>query len=715
MSNSEPVHNPSIHQRLITVYLALAVLFGFYIFRLFDLQVIQYKEYAERADENRRTIIHTPTLRGSVYDRNGFVLARNVPSYNLVVTPAYLPKDEGALQDIFRELSELTGIEAIGPEPDELIMKNFTPCQNDLAISQIVFIAGSTYPYDATKIKCNIDVDTAKIIEEKKVDWPGVDVEVEPVRDYPTGSLTAEIIGFLGPIPAGSEDLYPGFVPNRDKVGYAGIESSMQSVLGGQNGLREVEVYSTGKEVGDLTVPVSPIPGNNIVLTIDTRLQSAAKTALEEQIDLLHAQAPNITESMGAVIAINPKTGEILALVSYPTYENNRMARMIPDYYYQQLLQDPNKPMFNHAISAAHSPGSVFKLSAAIGILNEGVVTPDQIVTDPGIIELEQKYLETESSSPTLPYYCWDYRNGGHGDVDFLHGLAESCDVYFYKVGGGFEGEVDGDGLGIWRLGQYSRALGYGRESGIELPGEGTGLIPTPDWKRLLIGENWATGDTYIGTIGQGYVTSTPMQVLMSIATLANDGKRMKPTLIKEIVDQTGNVVKPFEPELMCDITQQCEFPVLDDYTDPIVDENGKVVTEYRYPIQVLDENGDPTGESIPVAPWVIELTKEGMRMVVTEGTAKAQFEGMEIQSAGKTGTAEYCDDLAREKKICVRGSWPAHAWYAGYAPYDDPEIAVVAFVYHGQEGSTTAAPIARKVMEAYFQLKSGDQEAANP
>ncbi|HEX2979434.1 MAG TPA: penicillin-binding transpeptidase domain-containing protein [Anaerolineaceae bacterium] len=715
MSNYERVNPSGIQQRLVSVYLVIAVLFGFYIFRLFDLQVIQYEAYAQRADENRRTIIHTPTLRGSIYDRNGIILAGNIPSYNIVVVPAFLPKNEGELQSIFRELSELTGIEALGPEPDEFMMKNFTPCQTDLTISQIVFIGGSTWPFKNVQIQCNVDEQTARIVQEKKADWPGVDIEVEAVRDYPTGSLTAEIIGFLGPIPAGSENLYPGFVPNRDTVGYAGIESEKQGELAGQNGLREVEVYSTGKEVRDLTVPVAPVPGSNVVLTIDTRLQAAAKSALQIQIDLLHAEMPKVTESMGAVIAMNPKTGEIYALVSEPTIENNRMARMIPEYYYNQLLKDPNMPMFNHAISAEPSPGSVFKMAAAIGILNEGVVTPDKVLHDPGTIELEQTYMHTQITTPTLTYYCWNYRTGGHGDVNFLRAVAESCDVYFYKVGGGYKDEVPDGGLGIWRLGQYARALGYGRPSGIELPGEASGLIPTPDWKRLVptMPENWATGDTYIGTIGQGYVKSTVIQVLMSIATLANDGVRMKPTLIKEITDQEGHVIKPFEPELSCDITQPCEFPLLDEYTDPIRDENGEIITEIRYPIQILDDNGDATGESIPVAPWVIELAQEGMRRVVTEGTSQQQFAGMAVQSAGKTGTAEYCDDLAREKKLCIRGSLPAHAWYAGYAPYDDPEIVVVAFVYHGEEGSTTAGPIVRKVMEAYFELKAIDQGGA--
>ncbi len=243
------------------------------------------------------------------------------------------------------------------------------------------------------------------------------------------------------------------------------------------------------------------------------------------------------------------------------------------------------------------------------------------------------------------------------------------------------------EGLGIWRIGEYSKALGYGQLSGIELPGEATGLIPDPNWKRVNIGENWSTGDTYIATIGQGYVLATPLQVLKSIATIANNGKHMKPTLVKDILDSEGNVITPFKPTQLWDITD-----------DP--------------KIAIFDANNFDTGQKKTVAPWVIQLAKQGMHMVVTEGTAKNVFDGDTIQAAGKTGTAEYCDNIAQSKNLCRSGAWPAHAWFVGYAPYDDPEIAVVAFVYNGDEGSRVAAPIVKKVLDAYFELKAIDQSA---
>jgi penicillin-binding protein 2 len=209
--------------------------------------------------------------------------------------------------------------------------------------------------------------------------------------------------------------------------------------------------------------------------------------------------------------------------------------------------------------------------------------------------------------------------------------------------------------------------------------------VPDPDWKRLTVGENWSTGDTYINTIGQGYVLATPMQLLESISTVANNGILMQPTLIKDILSPDGKVIKAFKPVQVRDITKD---PVIAEYNDQI-----------------------PTGKTVTVQPWVINLLKQGLKGVVSEGTASAQFAGdkynLATDSAGKTGTAEYCDDVAQKANICQPQDWPAHAWYIGYAPFDNPEIAVVAFVYHGEEGSTTSAPIVRKVMDAYFELKN--------
>jgi penicillin-binding protein 2 len=232
-------------------------------------------------------------------------------------------------------------------------------------------------------------------------------------------------------------------------------------------------------------------------------------------------------------------------------------------------------------------------------------------------------------------------------------------------------------------MGEYARAIGYGTTTGIELPGEADGLVPDPTWKRINQGENWSTGDTYIATMGQGYVLATPIQVVNSIATIANGGNLMEVTLVDKITEPDGTLVEENEPIVRWNIT-----------TDPVIN---------------VYEDNVTTGEMKTVEPWIVELANEAMRLVVTDGTADDQFEGDPYSSAGKTGTAEYCDDVAQEKGICKSEAWPAHAWYVGYAPWDDPEIAVVAFVYNGDEGSTVAAPIVRKVIDAYFEMKAAD------
>jgi len=678
----EPI-NEIDHRRLWIIYGLIIAVAVFFLIRLFSIQIVHGQDYVTRATDNRTREISLPTIRGQIYDRNGSVLARNVASYNVVVTPANLPSDEGAIQEVYRRLSEYIQIPVNNGNTDTESVRNFTPCQTDLGISQIVYIGDSLAPYDPVKIKCNIDETTARVLQEKSSELPGVSIEVEAVRDYPTGETTAEVVGFLGPIPAVEQRYWEslGFVANRDKVGYAGIENYLNEILIGKNGDRLVEVDNSGQILRDLQPPIEPVPGNSIQLTIDTRLQAAARAAMTNWLALKSIQL-NKPYTSGVVIAMNPKTGEILALVSYPGFENNRMARVIPAYYYNQLNQDPHKPLFNHAISAEHPPGSVFKLAASIGILNEGVVTPDTIINDPGKIFIEEKYFENDPNPNRREYWCYIAKTGGkHGDLDFLGGFKESCDVYFYKVTGGYKDEVK-QGLNIWRLGEYARALGYGQTLGIELPGEQDGLMPDPNWKRVTVGENWSTGDTYISAIGQGYVLATPLQVLISAATLANDGKLMRPTLVRNILDDQGNVIKPFEPDMLWDITK-----------DP--------------KIHVYDENFFQTDEVKTVQPWVVDEVKLGMREVVLSGTAKNVFDGADFESAGKTGTAEYCDDIARKKLICDFGKWPSHAWYVGYAPYDNPEIAVVAFVYDGDEGAVLAAPIARQVMQAYFDLKS--------
>jgi len=676
----------------ITIFLmVVGAIFLIYIFRLFSLQILQVADWVARAEENRVEVLNLPATRGIIVDRNGIVLARNIPSFNVVITAANLPDDPGEVQEIYRQLSELidlpVNLNKITPE------NPYVPCFSEHGIAQIAEYGLSSTPYQPVRVKCDIPEQVARIVQEKAVDWPGVSIEIEPIRDYPTGSLTASIIGFLGPIPANQEEEFraKGLVPNRDKVGYAGLELQFQDLLAGKNGSWKVEVDVAGKVVRGLEPPVNPIPGANLRLTIDTRLQQAMTAILIGEIEFWNRRLNTIRSTSGVVIAMNPKTGEILGLVSYPTYENNRMARFIPAYYYNQLINDPANPLLNHAVGDVLPAGSVFKLTTAVGALNEGVVTPEQVLSTPPKITITERYY---ANDPGREREFVDWNKAGFGQLDFLGGIANSSNVYFYKLGGGYRDEVP-VGLGICRLGTYARALGYGEYPGIELPDEEKGLIPDPKWKRITHGEGWSTGDTYIASVGQGYVLATPLQVLMSAATIANDGKLMKPTLIREITDAEGNVLQPFSPVMRWDITK-----------DPVIQEFYDTTIRGCEPIE---------GRTKTVQPWVIDKVQEGMRRAVTNGTLTREFRNVTIAVAGKTGTAEYCDQYANAKNLCIPGNWPSHAWTVAYAPYEDPEIAVVAFVYNGGEGASVAGPIVRQVIEAYFELKRIDTELSSP
>jgi penicillin-binding protein 2 len=686
MNESPALHNHVQPWRVWVFALILLLVLGLFITRLFTLQILDGSGWSAQAANNSTRVINLSAQRGVIYDRNGVVLARNIASYNVVITAADLPDDPGAVQDIFRNLSELIQVPINRGEISE--ENPYVPCISDHGIAQIVQYGEASTPFQPVRVKCDIDRATAMVIQEKASDWPGVGIEIVPIRDYPTGILTAALIGFLGPIPANQAEKFisAGLDPNRDKVGYAGVELEFQDQLAGKNGKRRVEVDVAGAEMRTIGETQASVPGYSLQLTIDTRFQQAATAILQREINFWNNWFGEIRSTSGVIIAMNPRTGEILAMVSYPSYENNRMARLIPAYYYNQLIQDAANPLLNHAVGDTLPAGSVFKLSTAVGALNEGVVTPDQVLETPPKIIINETFSPNE---PGHPREFIDWNPAGFGHLDFLGGIANSSNVYFYKLGGGYKDEVPNGGLGVCRLGTYARALGYGDYPGTGLPEEEKGLIPDPTWKRLNQGESWSAGDTYIASVGQGYVLATPLQVLMSAATIANDGKLMQPTILREVLDSEGNVVQPFQPKMKWDITK-----------DPVIQDFNETTARGCEPIQ---------GQTKTVQPWVVAKVQEGMRRVVTVGTLANEFVNATIPAAGKTGTAEYCDKYANARNRCIPGNWPTHAWTVAYAPYDNPEIAVVAFVYNGGEGATVAGPIVWQVLNAYFELKAID------
>jgi penicillin-binding protein 2 len=728
------------------------------VLRLFSLTVFEFDVYAEQAEGNRTRLINEAAPRGIIYDRNGYILARNVASYNVVITPAFESDDIADVQQIYRELSELTDVPVNFGTVEEA--KLFSECVPGPGITQLVALGASNSPYSPVPIACDVSEEIAMTVRQKAIDWPGVGVQVDPVRDYPTGVLTSDVIGFLGPIPAAQVDFYEslGFVTRRDKVGYSGVEAYFQRILSGRNGLRVIEVDVAGKELRNLEPPIAPVAGNNLNLTLDIRLQHAAEARVRREIfgwnEFLRGspQWGDVDRiSSGVVIAMDAKTGQILAMVAYPTYENNRLARFIPAYYYEQLIEDPRKPLLNQAITGRYPPGSTFKIITALGALNEGIVTPSTIIDTPGVLVL------TESFSPNDPgreqqYVDWIYNRGGvlnpggFGSLDIRRCIAYSSNVCFYKLGGGYRNEIP-NGLEIERLGEYARALGFDQLTGIELLGESPGLFPTRRWKRVNQGENWSTGDTYIASVGQGYVDGTPLQVLVSASIIANDGKYIKPTILRDITDNEGRVLEYWENSYSENpdgpITR---FPILEELDDEDRQEIGinNCLDEYgnrrispftpcvRWDITVdalirnyVCQGGfcSETDEYKTVDPAAIQVVKEGMRLAVTDrelGTLYDVFnpviEGRErpvaYSPAGKTGSAEYCDAVALAQDKCRFGAWPSHSWTVAYAPYDDPEIVVVAFAYNGGEGASVAGPMVKLVMDAYFEFKAIDLAA---
>jgi penicillin-binding protein 2 len=725
MNESQSFNNTINPRRIYFVAIVFLTVFLVYAGRLFIYQVIEFDQWVALADENRTMQINIPAQRGIIYDRNGIVLARNIASYNITIVPAELPDDAGEIQRVYRELSPVVDLPV---SLSQLSLETpYVPCLSDHGITQIVEYGRTTAPYSPVRVRCDVSQDIAMKVKERSVDWPGVDVEITPLRDYPTGALTAAIVGYMGPISAATEEYYRslGFDPNRDKVGYAGIERAYQDVLAGLNGVRTVERDVAGKIIRDLAEPIPAVPGSNISLTIDSRLQMAVEAILVDQMDYWNRLLTEDRQmTSGAAIVMNPQTGEVLAMVSYPTYENNRLARFIPAAYYEQLVEDARAPLLNHAVGDVLPTGSVFKLVTAVGALNEAVVSPSQIVETPGILNVTERFAAGDPGR-VVPFYDHNWQRGGFGRLDFVHGLANSSNVYFYKLGGGYQDEVN-PGLGICRLGTYAQAMGYGNPSnyaeslgytvnrtrdpngeglliGTGLPDEEYGLMPDPEYKRRS-GESWTIGDTYLVSVGQGYVLSTPMQVLISGSVVAANGKLMEPTILKDVMDGEGNMLQTFQARMRWDITQ-----------DPVIK-----VYETEYGLRGC-EDAD-TLERTTVEPWVIDKVQEGMRLAVTEGTLSQEGLGYQdlpnIAVAGKTGTAEYCDKwaiLARGGRICDRGDWPTHAWTVAYAPFDNPEIAVVVFVYNGGEGATTAGHPIQRIIRAYFQLKAYDNALAGP
>ncbi len=741
------------------------------IIRMGELQFTQGTAFQADSEENRLQLVLQPAPRGVIVDRYGVELARNDPAYNITITPAGLPDSPADILAVYNRISALTDV------PTTRAIADAAGRTLERSLDEMVEEGRGIAPFRAVVVATDVPFEVAGQILEQSELLPGVNVEVASVREYPTGAATAHIVGYLGPI-GPEEELRLrelGYNPAFDRIGYAGIEAYFETELAGARGTETWIVDVAGERL-KLIEETKRVAGMSVQLTVDVELQQAAQDALLRSINALNSQEQRVVTQQGTVIAMDPRNGEILAMVSWPTYDNSRFARTIDGIYYFSQADDPLRPLVNQAISSLYPPGSVWKMITAVGVMEEKVIDPRQTLLCPGQLVLPNLYAPRDDTSRSQTFVCWNRQ--GHGNVDLIQGIAQSCDVYFYQVGGGNReispSVLKPGGLGIFDLYRWATAFGIGTELGIELPGELAGRMPESQWKRRNYGESWSTGDTYNAAFGQGYVTVTPLQLANAIAAIANGGTLYQPTIVKNLQDARGNILKEFEPRIARTITlqpgkeivlllqedmliqQQESLACLCEEASPWYDETRcnpetyrktydidpntaddiqnwieyTVNVPYNYPFNAgicdqlefesLNRESMFQNEHNYLPPFAAESTitdwmQRGMREVILSGTSSERaMASLEVDApplpyvneAGKTGTAEYCDDIASQKGLCVPGQWPAHAWYVGYAPYEAPEILVIAFVYNGKEGSAVATPIVREVMDAYFKLK---------
>lgn len=468
--------------------------------RLFQLQLAQASTFEARTALGQTTSRPIPVSRGLMYDRRGRLLVENVPTFVLRIVPAELPFE--IRPEVAERLSGLTDLPArrIIERLDAHIGSQFEP----------VRIA-------------DVETETARIITEDPESYPGVRIDLEAHRNYPSGALLSHVLGWTGRI-SGPEyerlreqDYWP-----EDLIGKAGLEATFEDVLRGSYGLEEVELDSQGRELHAPRILKEPKAGDSLELTIDSRTQENAEKAMRWAMDAVGIDH-------GVVVAMNPQNGEILAMVSLPSYDNNAFAQGISNAEYRQLLRDPARPMLNGAIGEQNPPGSTYKLVTGSGALQDGKITPTTVIKTEPFIEIgDWKY--------------WDWNKEGFGTVNIYGGFAHSSDTFFFRLAGM---------LGIDRLAYWAHQWGFGKPTGIDLPGEASGIVPTNDWKRRTLNEQYYTGEVYQAGIGQGYNVSTAIQVLNAYAALANGGTLFKPQLVRRILDPQGNVVERVPPEVI--------------------------------------------------------------------------------------------------------------------------------------------------------------------
>jgi len=601
----ESVDSEWFNQRIAGTMLVVLLAFAILIIRLLYLQVVEGKEYRRLSEINSIRLHDIDAPRGLVFDRHHHMLVDNRPSFNLHI----VLKDAKPLDATLDKLSGL--IEETAAELAQRIRKN-----------------KKRGAYTPILIKEDIGRDLLATIEVYKFDLPGVVVSVSPRRHYLYKTTSAHLLGYVGEISAGelAKQVYAG-LKGGDYIGKFGIEKAYEEVLRGLRGGRQVEVNAMGQVVSVLnTVPA--VAGRNIVLTIDRALQRTAEQLLDGKA--------------GAAVAIDPRNGEVLAMVSAPTFDPNWFVSGMSREQWQSLIGNPFRPLENKAIQAEYPPASTYKIVTAMAGLEEGVIDANTTMFCPGHYAFGNRV-----------YRCW--RKAGHGEVDVVKALAQSCDVFFYQVG---------EALGVDVLARYAKACGLGELAGINLDRESRGLVPTKAWKRKRLGTSWQAGETLSVAIGQGFDLVTPLQMAVLTAAVGNEGIKYRPHLIKEI-QTTGT---------------------------------GEEGQENIQPPAAQDK--------LPFSPETLAIAHQGLKDVVNHprGTAY-QARLKQLEFSGKTGTAQVVSRSVVEglEEDQIKDMFKDHAWFVAYAPSENPQIAVAVIVEHGEHGSSAAAPIASKIIETYI------------
>ena len=598
--------------RFVVFALIVVVAVGALTARLFYLQVSNGGQYATLSTRNRTVLEPIPAPRGVIYDRNGRALVSNVATFAVKIRPADLPNQVR----------------------DEVVARLASMIKMDPSDINASIDANPGSAFDLVRIAQDVDESTARLISEAGDALPGVEVAVEARRQYAEGPLMSHILGYTGPV---SAEQLPrlrdrGYQPD-DLLGKAGVESTYEAELRGTYGQESVERDATGRRTQVLQTVQRADPGASLTLTIDTQAQKDAQKALRWAMD-------KIGLKRGVVIAMNPQTGEVLAMVSLPTYDNNLFARGISNADFASLLKDPDKPLLNHATQGNYPPGSTYKLVTGTGALADRKITDQTRLITKG-------YLTLGSTR----FYEWNRR--GWGPCDIYCGFGHSSDTFFFQLAGK---------LGIDRLGYWAKEYGFGSPTGIDLPGEVSGIVPTNAWKQEVLGAPVFGGETYQAGIGQGYDVVTPIQLINAYTALANGGTLYEPQIVREVIGPDGTVIRPFEPKVL---------------------------------------------QEMDVKPSVLKTMRNAARNTVLLRHTYNLVD-LPIKVAGKSGTAEFGK---RDKK----GRLPYHSWFVGFVPKDpkngsfdkpDSELVVLAFAFDSRTKGNVATEIVKYFLQLHYGIK---------